>query len=77
MWASTLELPEPKPLAVAGLKQEMLQTAHPGSSLEDNAAVIRFLVKDSVGTDFLSAFESEISGRPWRRQMFARWTMGG
>ncbi len=77
MWASTLGLPEPKPLAVAGLEQEMLHTAQPGSSLEDNAAVICFLVKNRVGTDVLSAFESEISGRPWRRQMFARWTMGG
>ncbi len=29
MWASTLGLPEPKPLAVAGFEQEMLQTLPP------------------------------------------------
>ena len=57
IWASTLELPDPKPLLVEHLKQEMLDVAQPGSSLKDNAAMIRFLVRDIVGTDQSGIFD--------------------
>ncbi len=50
-WASTLGLPHPKPLLVEHLEQEMLDAAQPESSLQDNAAMIRSLVSDNVGTE--------------------------
>ena len=56
-WASTLGLSGPKSLRVELLDQDMLDAAQPESSLEDNAAMIRFLVSDIVDTEHMDILD--------------------
>ena len=60
-WATELGLPDQESPRVELLDQDMLDAAQPDSSLQDNAAMIRFLVSDIVDTEHMTIFHQ----LPW------------